>query len=90
MPVDFLTDEQAGSYAAYGGAPSRAELEQFFFLDDADRELIEPKRRAHNRLGFAVQMTTVRYLGVFLDDQTDVPGGCPYEFGQADRAGWGS
>ncbi|UKY47592.1 Tn3 family transposase [Streptomyces inhibens] len=70
MPVEFLTDSQA---AAYDGAPSRTELERFFFLDDADRALIEPKRRAHNRLGFAAQLTTARYLGVFLDDPTDVP-----------------
>jgi TnpA family transposase len=73
VPVEFLTDEQAAGYAAYRGAPSRAELERFFFLDDADRELIEGKRRAHNRLGFAVQLCTVRYLGVFLDDPTVVP-----------------
>nr|WSX76815.1 Tn3 family transposase [Streptomyces sp. NBC_00899] len=73
MPVEFLTDEQAAVYAAYRGAPSRTELERFFFLDDADRELIEPKRRAHNRLGFAAQLTTARYLGVFLDDPADVP-----------------
>lgn len=59
--------------AAYDGAPSRTELERFFFLNDADRALIEPKRQAHNRLGFAVQMTTVRFLGVFLDDPADVP-----------------
>lgn len=56
MPVEFLTDEQAGAYAAYRGAPSRTELERFFFLDDADRELIESKRRARNRLGFAIRL----------------------------------
>jgi TnpA family transposase len=60
-------------YAAFRVAPARAELERFFFLDDADRELVGSKRRAHNRLGFAAQLTTVRYLGVFLDDPTDVP-----------------
>lgn len=74
MPVEFLTDSQAAAYAAYDGAPSRTELERFFFLDDADRALIEPRRRAYNRLGFAAQLTTVRYLGVFLDDPTDVAG----------------
>ncbi|MFF1921347.1 Tn3 family transposase [Streptomyces sp. NPDC058221] len=73
MPVEFLTDAQAAAYAAYNGAPSRTELERFFFLDDADRELIEGRRRSHNRLGFAAQLTTARYLGVFLDDPTDVP-----------------
>lgn len=51
MPVEFLTDAQAAAYAAYYGAPSRTELERFFFLDDADRELIEGKRRSHNRRG---------------------------------------
>ncbi|CAL2074285.1 protein of unknown function [Streptomyces murinus] len=73
VPVQFLTDAQAVAYAALDGAPSRTELERFFFLDDADRQLIEAKRRSHNRLGFAVQLTTARYLGVFLDDPTDVP-----------------
>ncbi|MBC9713484.1 Tn3 family transposase [Streptomyces sp. TRM66268-LWL] len=73
MPVEFLTDVQAAAYAAFDGAPSRTELERFFFLDDADREMVEGKRRSHNRLGFASQLTTVRYLGVFLDDPTDVP-----------------
>jgi hypothetical protein len=54
VPVELLTDEQAASYAAYDGAPSRTGLERFFFLDDADRELIESKRRSHNRLGFVI------------------------------------
>ncbi|MFJ3780082.1 DUF4158 domain-containing protein [Streptomyces sp. NPDC090075] len=58
-----LTDAQAAAYAAYNGAPSRTELERFFLLDDADRELIESKRRAHNRLGFAAQPTTCAISG---------------------------
>jgi TnpA family transposase len=73
VPVEFLTDEQAAGYAAFRGAPSSAEMKRFFFLDDADLELIEPKRRAHNRLGFAVLLTSARYLGVFLDDPTEAP-----------------
>lgn len=34
--------------------------------------MVEGKRRSHNRLGFAAQLTTVRYLVVFLDEPTDV------------------
>ncbi|GAA4973893.1 Tn3-like element Tn3 family transposase [Yinghuangia aomiensis] len=73
MAVEFLSDEQAARYGAFHGAPSRAELERHFFLDDADRELIEGKRRAHNRLGFAVQLTSVRFLGRFMPDPRRVP-----------------
>ncbi|MBG6089617.1 TnpA family transposase [Actinomadura viridis] len=71
--MEFLTDEQAARYGAFAGAPSRVELERFFFLDDADRALIESKRRQHNRLGFAVMLTCVRFVGVFPEDPVAVP-----------------
>ncbi|MDT8913481.1 Tn3 family transposase [Amycolatopsis sp. PS_44_ISF1] len=69
MPVEFLSDDQASAYGSFPGEGfSRAELERYFFLDDVDRVLIEPKRRDHNKLGFAVQLATVRFTGRFFDD----------------------
>ena len=51
----------------------RPELERFFFLDDVDRDLIALRRTKHHQLGFALQMCTVRYVGLFLEDPLAVP-----------------
>ncbi|WLQ69231.1 Tn3 family transposase [Streptomyces glycanivorans] len=73
MPMEFLTDEQAASYGAFKEIPTRPELERFFFLDDADRDLIALRRADSHRLGLALQICTVRYVGRFLEDPLDVP-----------------
>ncbi|MFI9533652.1 DUF4158 domain-containing protein [Nocardia fusca] len=67
-----MRDEGAAGNGRFG-ALSRVELERFFHLDDEDRKLIAARRRDSNRLGFALQLTTVRYLGMFLPDPLDVP-----------------
>lgn len=58
---------------ATAGSPSRAELDRSCLLDDADRELVAFRRGDASRLGFALQLVTVRSLGTLLSDPLDVP-----------------
>lgn len=72
-PDEFLFGDRLAGYGRYTDAPSAAQLDRFFHFDERDRELIGRRRRDQNRLGFAVQLGTVRYLGTFLAHPADVP-----------------
>ncbi|MFU5003732.1 DUF4158 domain-containing protein [Pseudomonas paraeruginosa] len=75
MPVGFLTQDQRDGFGRYVEAPSREELECFFHLSDEGREVIQTQtlRGNHNRLGYAVLLTSVHFVGVLPDKSAAVP-----------------
>src|ERR1700688_614011 len=72
MPVEFLADDEAAAYGRDAAAPSQADLERVFFLEE-DRVLVDRRRGEHMKLGFALQLVTVRSIGTFLEDPLEVP-----------------
>ena len=73
MPVSFLSTTQRERYGLYPESLTNDELARYFHLDDDDREWIAAKRRDSSRLGYALQLATVRFLGTFLEDPMAVP-----------------
>ena len=73
MPVSFLSSAQRDNYGRYPDDLSQDLIANHFFLDDQDHEWIASKRGDSSRLGYALQLTTVRFLGTFLTNITDVP-----------------
>lgn len=68
MPANFPTAEQKRYYGRYADTPTPDQLGQYFHLSDTDLLLIYGRTKEHTQLGIAVQIGTVRFLGLFLPD----------------------
>jgi hypothetical protein len=57
----------------FSGEPNETQLERYFHLDNTDLEFLSNRRGDQNRLGVALQLTSIRFLGSSLLDLTLVP-----------------
>jgi hypothetical protein len=73
MPTRTLSEARRAAYGRYPSQVSADQLARCFHLDRRDRALIAGLRGAHNRVGFAAQLGTVRFLGVLPTDADFVP-----------------
>jgi TnpA family transposase len=73
MPIDFLTPAERDRLNRFPELIPAEDLRVFFTLSDRDREEVRKQRGAHNQLGFALQLCTLRYLGFAPDDLGATP-----------------
>ena len=73
MPTEFLTDTQRYRLTRIPADISQEDISIHFTLNDEDKMLVRKQRRPHNRLGFALQVGALRYLGFCPDDLITTP-----------------
>ena len=73
MPIGFLSPADRDRLNRFPAQIPDDDLRAFFLLSDADQQVINHQREAHTRLGFALQLCALRYLGFAPDDLSTTP-----------------
>ena len=73
MPEHWLTEAETSRFTDYPAEISEIDLIPFFTLTDNDRKLITKLHHNPNRLGFALQLCTLRYLGFVPNNLQGAP-----------------
>ena len=63
LPVRVLDKRGKTRWHEIWEGNPRAQLSRYFYLDDGDRQEIAVRRGDYNRLGYAIQLCTVRFFG---------------------------
>jgi hypothetical protein len=73
MPIDFLTEMERARLNRFPVEISSTDLIKFFTLSATDGEWVSQIAAPHNRLGLALQLCTLRYLGFCPDELKMIP-----------------
>jgi TnpA family transposase len=69
----FLTEHERERQRRFPDAIPPHDVSNYFTLSETDRCRVHQQRGAHNRLGFALQLCALRYLGFAPDELTTAP-----------------
>jgi TnpA family transposase len=73
MPGQFLTEAERERLRRFPAEIPPGDVIAYFTLSPADLAQVRHQRGDHNRLGFALQLGALRYLGFSPDDPTTAP-----------------
>jgi len=73
MPVNFLSETERIHLSQFPSTISESDLIQYFTLTIEDKKQLKQLRQKHNQLGFALQLSSLRYLGFCPDDLALTP-----------------
>ena len=73
MPGQFLTKAERKNLQSFPLSPTDSDIITFFTLSAEDLALIKQRSGDYNRLGFALQLGALRYLGFVPDNLKSAP-----------------
>jgi len=73
MPISFLTPAERERFSRFPAQIPDDDLFVFFRLSDDDHRVINQQREDSTRLGFALQLCALRYLGFAPDELSTAP-----------------
>lgn len=73
MPVGFLNSSQQALLSSFPGAINYNDLITYFTLTDQDKKVVPSRSSTTNRLGFVIQLCSLRFMGFFIKDMVGVP-----------------
>ena len=73
MPIGFLTEAEREQLSRFPEHIPEDDLNVFFLLSEADSQAVNRQHDDHTRLGFALQLCTLRYLGFVPSDLGTAP-----------------